>query len=181
MENAALTTKVERNSTDIHLLTVQVVELATMMKNSEKRYEAGQDGIKAMAEGIDRLNEKFSGIMSLSKDVVLLKEMLGEIKGDVRVNKHDITNLQQSTEALKIFQGKLEAFAERITASETRLGVLETRAIEMKGGATVIRFLWATFGSIFLLFVGYLFVQFVEAKFIDRVTSTTTTETQRGP
>jgi hypothetical protein len=154
--------KTERNSDDIQALTIQVVQIVEMCKHNEQRYGNIQEDVKSMTGGIKELNDKFSSVVSLTKDVARHAELIGETRNDTRVNRHDIDNLKQVvTQVTSLSTGHHED----IGKLKVKVEALETRNIRIDGAGAVIKFIWATGGVGILGVIGWVIVEYVRSRF----------------
>jgi hypothetical protein len=135
---------IEQAQQDIKTLVVNVTRLSVMMENSEKRHDEDMKLISEAVRGINGLQQKVASTLNLDKDIVMINEKLGEIKGDVRTTRHDLNTALNALQALPIMQ---KLIAEQGIKIET----LETWRDEIKGASsavgTIMKGAWAVFGA----------------------------------
>lgn len=176
MENNRIQERTDKNSDDIAQLAIQMASLAKTVESSEKRHEESLVTVKEAVKGIAQLNEKVTAIIALEKEIIVLKEAYNELKGDIRVYKHDLLNIQNA-------QGVLVPMKEAIDEAKLEIKVLKTWKDNINGGTMAMRIaitvLWMLFGA-GILAVGHYWIQ----EYFLRHTTTTTTiieNTQETP
>lgn len=113
--NAAvlLEADVRRNRDDLAALTNQVTKIATIVEGSEKRHESDIVMWREALAGIKQLNEGVNKTLLLEKDVAALFKEDSRQDAEIRILKHDITdikNAQQSLVYISEMRTKIEAF-----------------------------------------------------------------------
>lgn len=125
----------DRNAMDIATLTIQVVKLATLVEQAEKRREEDlkrQEEDRALArqmiESIEKLKDGLGSALGLQKEVLQLSE-------DMRVLRHDIKQLMSGQAAI--------AIVDKVNAEYgVRLDILEKDLSEMRGAWKFAKAAW---------------------------------------
>lgn len=144
---------IKKNTRDIHDLTVVVTRLATIVENSEKRHDSDMVMMREALGSISRLNERIGATLSIEKDIVSIRETLGDRTGDVRTLRHDLNTAMNAlqllpgmNEKIAIATGKIEAMEKWRdnfdgAKSATKTGVHALWAFVSVGGLGLIAWL----------------------------------------
>jgi len=140
---------VEKNTSDIQDLTVQVTRIATIVENQERRHFDDVATMKEALAGINKINDNLPRIFSLEKDFSSIEKSLAELKADIRVNKHDINTIMNAQQGMTLLDRSLSNLTVRTDDNSKRIGELEVLRNKFDGGAAVAvtgsRIFWAVF------------------------------------
>lgn len=115
-----------KNTNDIHALTVNVARLTTIVENAEKRHDSEMVTMKEAIQGINRLNERIG-------DVSGMRELVSELKGDVRTIRHDLTNAMNAINGISLVNEKLNDATSQIAAQGAKIEGLESFRDKLDG------------------------------------------------
>lgn len=152
----------QRNTDDIHELTVNVTRLTSLVENSEKRRQEDAVVLRETAAGINKLGERIAGLVSLEKDIHALHQSLSDQRGDIRTLRHDLNNIAQAMNGMPILGEKAAEAARTLATHGAKIEALETWRDQLDGARGTLKWvgraLWAVFGS-GILAVGYFILQ----------------------
>lgn len=148
----------QRNTDDIHALTVNVTRIATLVEQSEKARASEREMLTQAIGSINKLNERIGSILSLEKEIAALTTSLAEKNGDIRTVKHDLANLSHAMSAMPIFN-------DRIAKHDTKIEVLEKWQDNFDGARGALSWVghavWGVFGTGFLTLCYFVIKLFV--------------------
>lgn len=155
---------VQKNTDDIQTLVISVTKLSTMMENVEKRHDSDLGMIRDAVQGINSLQQKLSATLGMEKDISAVREMVLELKGDVRTARHDLNTALNVLQAVPILNEKILDVNAKLAAAIVKVEALETWRDKVSGAASatglIIKSAWAVFGAA-ILAIGYAVVQYV--------------------
>lgn len=125
---------IRKNTQDIHLLTVNVTRLATIVENSEKRHDSDLDIMKEAVQGIARLNDRIGATVGMEKDIASMRETMAEQKGDVRTIRHDLNSALNAVNGIGAVNEKLNDATSTIAAQGARIEGLADRVNNIEKG-----------------------------------------------
>lgn len=138
----------EKNTTSISELTNQVVRIATIVENAEKRHGDDLLTIKDAISSVNKLSEKVSQALLLEKDFMQQKETIADLKSVVKVAENNITTLQQDNTQNKFDITSLQKSNSELKAKVEALEVIRDR---MAGAGEAVsigaKILWTLFGG----------------------------------
>lgn len=148
---------VATHSEEIKQLALSTQSLIEIAKNSEKQRIDDVAVMKDLAHGINTLNEKLNGALSLSGD-------MSQVKEDLRVVKHDLMKYEQAIAGIDTLNDKASSLSNRSTALETRLSQVEKIIDQATGGLRVaksgVSAIWAVFGAGAVALIGFVMYLF---------------------
>lgn len=140
--------RVDKTEDNIGKLAINMATLIEFAKNSEKRMEETIAGMAKTIDSIQSLSTKVASMVVLEKEMALMKEGHNELKGDVRVYKHDMKNTDNAVAGIVEI---LKDVREKQTNTIADIKLLQEWKSQLAGGykatSTLSKVFWTIFGG----------------------------------
>lgn len=150
----------QRNTDDIHQLSLSVAKLTATVEASDKRRENDMQLFRDAATNLTRLNERIGAMVGIEKDIAVLTGFVQEQKGDIRTLRHDLNSVANAMQGLPILGEKINEVNKTLATHEAKIEALETWRDKIEGGKAtagwIVRAFWAVFGTAILAGLGFI-------------------------
>ena len=141
----------QKNTDDIHHLSLSVERLTATVEASEKRREGDMQLFRDAANNLTKLNERIGALVGIEKDIAALTGFVNEQKGDLRTLRHDLNNISNAMQGMPVLGEKINEVNKTLAAHEAKIEALETWRDKFDGGRETVGWLvrgfWAVFGT----------------------------------
>lgn len=160
--------EIKKNTSDIQALTLQMTRLATIVEQTEKNRDKDGASIHEVAQSIASMNEKIGSALSMSKDILAIREKLAERSQELSGLRHDVKNIDQALQAIPLLKEKVSQIDKQQGIDRTDIDALQKWRDQIDGGGRALKgmaiALWTMFGGVIIGGAFWLIEHFTGAK-----------------
>lgn len=150
-QEMSLREEVRKNASDIHVLTVNITKLTTVVESAEKRRDSDMAILSKAVDNISGLKEHMGQALGIEKDITELRSALAELKGDIRTVRHDLNNATNAISGIALLGEKVNGLSSDFTTVQDKVNSFEKWKDKIDGAGGALKgvgsALWAVFGA----------------------------------